>query len=148
MFPSVQRNAAFGTAWWALRLDAQAISDVWLLAFACSGRLFGDMFPRPTPFSVRLIAKNTLKFASAGTSCDGVPLQPAQSRSQAGLVHTLTTCQSDFNGLASISIDWRRFSTMKVSITAEPGGRLSPTKIAVRPTARSTSCHRFSEMPL
>ena len=45
MFASAQRNAAFGTAWWALRLDAQAISDVWLLAFACSGRSFGDMFP-------------------------------------------------------------------------------------------------------
>ena len=54
---STQRNAAFGTAWWALRLDAQGISDVWQFAFACSGRSFGDMFPRQTPFSVRFIAK-------------------------------------------------------------------------------------------
>ena len=72
----------------------------------------------------------------------------AVQRSYAGLVHTLTTCQSDFNGLASISIDWRRFSTMKVSMTAEPGGRLSPAKVAVRPPAGWTGCHRFSVVPL
>ncbi len=135
VFSSAQRNAAFRTTWWALRLEAQGISDVWLFAFACSGRSFADMFPRQTPFSVRFIAKNTLKFASAGTSCDIVPLHPAQSRSYAGLLHTFTTCQSDFNGLASIPIDWRRFSTMKVATTAVRGGRLSPTNIAVRPPA-------------
>ncbi len=93
------------------------------------------MFRRQTPFSVRFIAKNTLKFASAGTPCDIVPLHPARSRSHAGLVHALATCPSDFDGLPSISIDWRRFSTMTVSATAEPGGRLSPTNIAVRPPA-------------
>ena len=92
--------------------------------------------------------EKTPKFASARTSCDIVPLHPAQSRSQAGLVRTLTTCQSDCNGLASISIDWRRLSTMKVSMTAEPGGRLSPAKIAVRPPAGWTGCHRFSVVSL
>ena len=56
VFSSAQRNAAFGTAWWAFRLEAQGISDVWLFAFACSGRSFGDVFARQTPFSVRFIA--------------------------------------------------------------------------------------------
>ena len=120
VFSSAQRNAALGTAWWALRLRGTRDLRRLAVCIRLQWSVFRGHVSAADSVLRQIHREKTLKFASAGTSFDIVPRHPARSRSHAGLVHTLTTCQSDFNGLASISIDWRRFSTMKVSLTAEP----------------------------